>query len=114
MRLTIELNNASELEKVIRLLQSLQLKEIKVVSPIKTISSPPITKEIKSIEPKAFQTNSHSKLGDLVEVSEPTTNLNDLLKAQAYKGPNKKRFQALVKNLAITEPIDELINQLSK
>ncbi|MFK7934671.1 MAG: hypothetical protein AB8G22_14260 [Saprospiraceae bacterium] len=54
MRLTIELNNVGELEKVIQLLQSLQIKEVKVFPTVETVPTPTITKGDKSIDPKAL------------------------------------------------------------
>ena len=54
MRLTIELSNRSELKKVIQLLQSLQIKEIKVLPTKDTVLLPTITKGDKSINPKAL------------------------------------------------------------
>lgn len=54
MRLTIELNSIGELEKVIQLLQSLKITEIKITPSLKALPKPPITKGDKSIDPKAL------------------------------------------------------------
>lgn len=54
MRLTIELNNLNDLEKVMQLLKSLQIQEVKIF-PTNTLNySPNITPGDKSIDPKAL------------------------------------------------------------
>ncbi len=42
------------------------------------------------------------------------TDLDAILKEQNYTGPNKRRFQRLVKKLDIQEPIEDLLALLSK
>jgi len=54
MRLTIELKNLKELEKVIQLLQSLQLDEITVLPTKPSNTSPTITLGDKALDPKAL------------------------------------------------------------
>lgn len=54
MRLTIELNNLNDLEKVMQMLKSLQIQEVNVFSTNSSNESPNIRLGDKSIDPKAL------------------------------------------------------------
>jgi len=64
--------------------------------------------------PKYRSGLSVSDPSNFIETPVEKTDLDALLKTQHYKGPNRKRFRTLVKTIAISEPIDQLLSQLSK
>lgn len=53
-------------------------------------------------------------LAELHQPLDESIDLNAILKEQNYTGPNKRRFQRLVKKLDIQEPIEDLLALLAK
>ena len=52
-------------------------------------------------------------LAKLVKPLRKTVTVEELVEEQQYKGINKAEFEALIKEINITEPIEELLNMLT-
>ncbi len=93
MKLTIEIGSVQEVEQLLNVFKTMNLENIQVVLDKKT------------------------DFDLLQRINRPfskTLDLERLKKAKNYKGVNKERFDRLVKELNITEPIDVLLSQLSQ
>jgi hypothetical protein len=53
-------------------------------------------------------------LKNIVKTTQKTLDIDALKREKGYKGVNRKRFNSLVKELNITEPIEELLAQLKE
>ncbi len=51
---------------------------------------------------------------ELLEPMEEKIDLEKILREQNYRGPNKRRFKRLVKELNIQEPVEDLLALLTK
>ncbi len=102
MRLTIEVGNPAEVEQLLHVFKTLNLESIHVV----------VNKNVKA---KAKKEQSKTDL--LKDINRPikkTLDLDLLKKAKDYKGVNRERFNKLVKEMNIVEPIELLLSQLSR
>lgn len=99
MRLTIEIGNPSEVEQLLHAFRTLNPESIHVI----------VDREvIKSTTPKK------DLLTTLNRPIKRRLNLDALKKANNYKGVNRERFDKLVKEINIVEPIELLLSQLSQ
>ena len=96
MTLTIEVGNPKEIEQLLSIFKTMNLESIHI-----------------SMDKK--DTDSASDL--LKAINRPIKrklDIDDLKKAKNYKGVNRERFDKLVKEMNITEPIEVLLAQLSQ
>lgn len=102
MRLTIEIGNPSELEQLLHVFKTMNLESIHVI----------VDKAVDTRERK------EDSMPDLLKsINRPIKKRLDLellKKAKKYKGVDRERFNKLVKEINIIEPIDLLIAQLSR
>lgn len=100
MRLTIEIGNPLEVEQLLHVFKTMNLESIHVVVD------------------KAVDSKKEDSITDLLKsINRPIKkrlDLNLLKKAKNYKGVNRERFNKLVKEINIVEPIDLLLAQLSR
>ena len=99
MKLTIEIGNPSEMEQLLHVFSTMNLESIHIVVD-------------KNVEQKG------SPATDLLKIiNRPIKkhlDIEALKKAKNYQGVNRDRFNQLVKEINILEPIDLLLSQLSK
>ncbi len=99
MKLTIEIANPGEVEQLLHVFKTLNLESIHVV--------------VDAQIPKKITTQK-----DLLTIlNRPILkklNLESVKKAKNYKGVNRTRFDELVKEINIIEPIETLLSQLSQ
>jgi hypothetical protein len=60
------------------------------------------------------QTMVDDALKSIVKPTKKTLDIDALKREKGYKGVNRKRFNTLIKELNITEPIDQLLAQLKE
>ena len=53
-------------------------------------------------------------LKSIIKPIKKTLDIEDLKREKNYKGVNRKRFNRLIKELNVTEPIEELLAQLKE
>ena len=103
MTLTIEITNPTEIAQLIHVFSTMNLENINVV----------MNKNVdKYGEEKADAAT--TLLKTLNRPIKKTLDIEAIKKAKNYKGLNRERFDKLVKEMNITEPIDLLIAQLSR
>lgn len=98
MKLTIEIDSLHEAEQVLRIFNSIHFEIVRFV-----------------VEKQGERTVSSEDL--LKKVNRPIAkklNLKALKKAKNYQGVNRERFDKLVKEIDIKEPIELLLSQLTK
>ena len=93
MRLTIDKGTPSEVEQLLQVLNSMKLDNLQVVVNKNDTSNEILKKISKPIKKKL--------------------DLEEIKKAKNYKGVNRERFNALIKEINIIEPIELLLSQLS-
>ena len=98
MKLTIEIAHASELEPLLQLFKALNLESIHLVMPAPEKQVAPVNDVLKRL---------HRPIPKRLD-------LDALKKAKNYKGVNRARWDALIKEMNITEPIELLLSQLSQ
>jgi hypothetical protein len=98
MKLTIEIAHASELEPLLQLFKALNLESIHLVMPTPEKQAVPVNDVLKRL---------HRPIQKRLD-------LDALKKAKNYKGVNRVRWDALIKEMNITEPIELLLSQLSQ
>jgi hypothetical protein len=98
MKLTIETGNMYEVNQLLDIFKTLKMDNIRVVldNTNKSLSAP--TDLLKEI---------HRPLKKRLDI-------DALKKAKNYKGVNRKRFDELVREINIVEPIEVLLSQLSR
>ena len=102
MRLTIEIGNPLEIEQLLHVFKTMNLESIHIVVD-------------KGVNTKAKKEDSMTDL--LKSINRPIKkklDLNLLKKAKNYNGVNRERFNKLVKEINIVEPIELLLSQLSR
>ena len=102
MRLTIEIGNPLEVEQLLHVFKTMNLESIHIVVD-------------KGVNTKAIKEDSMTDL--LKSINRPIKkklDLNLLKKAKNYNGVNRERFNKLVKEINIVEPIELLLSQLSR
>lgn len=95
MRLTIETDNISELEQLLNVFKTMNLDNIQLIAEDSVAIDEDVLRKINLPIRKKL-------------------NLDEIKKAKNYKGVNRERFNALVKETNIAEPIDVLVAQLSR
>jgi hypothetical protein len=98
MKLTIEIAHASELEPLLQLFKALNLESIHLVMPAPEKPVVPVNDVLKRL---------HRPIQKRLD-------LDAIKKAKNYKGVNRTRLDALIKEMNITEPIELLLSQLSQ
>ena len=99
MRLTIEVGNPSEVEQLLHVFETMNLESIHVI-----VDNHADKKEDLGTDLLTTLNRPMRKHLDI-----------DLLKKQKnYKGVNRERFDALIKEINIIEPVDLLLSQLSQ
>ena len=93
MTLTIEIDNPQEIEQLLSIFKTMNLKNIYV-------------------NKKADSTN--DLLHTINRPIKKKLDIEALKKAKNYKGINRERFNRLVKEINITEPIEVLLAQLNQ
>jgi len=99
MRLTIEIGNASEIEQLLNVFRTLNLESIHVVVDKETSGKNKKTKDLLTVLNRPIKKH---------------LDLDALKKDKKYKGVDRKRFDKLVKEINILEPIELLLSQLSQ
>lgn len=94
MILTIETDNPRDVEQLLSVFQTMNLENVRIVMNDKTKSANDLLKSLNRPIKK-------------------TLDLDALKNAKNYKGVNRQRFNRLVKEMNITEPIELLLAQLS-
>lgn len=95
MRLTIEIGNPTEIEQLLGIFKTLNLESIHVV----------------------VDTQEGKKKDLLPVLNHPIRkrlDIDAIKKAKNYQGVNRKRFDKLVEEINIDEPIELLLSQLSQ
>lgn len=95
MVLTIEIDNSQEVEQLLHVFKSMNLESIHIVVDKKNDAVADLLKTINRPIKKRLD-------------------LEALKRAKKYKGVNRERFNKLVKEMNITEPIELLLSQLSQ
>ncbi len=99
MRLTIEIGNLSEVEQLLHVFRTLNLESIHVV----------VDRQLNK-----RTTTKKDLLTTLNRPIKKRLDLDALKKTKNYKGVNRERFDTLVKEINIVEPIELLLSQLSQ
>lgn len=60
------------------------------------------------------QSDADEALKTLLKPTKKTLDIEAIKRERGYKGVNRKRFNSLIKELNITEPIEELLAQLKE
>ena len=97
--LTIEIGNPMEVEQVLRVFKTMNLESVHVV-----VDKPTNKKADKTVDALKLINRPIKKRLDI----------EALKKAKNYKGVNRARFNQLIKEINIVEPVDVLISQLSR
>ena len=108
MKLTIEIGNLNEAEQILQMFKAIHFESVRLV-----VEKP----EGKPAHAKAKVDKVVTKRDVLPKINRPMTkklDLEALKKAKNYKGVNRVRFNQLVKEINIHEPIELLLSQLSK
>ena len=98
MKLTIEIGSLNEAEQVLRIFKSIHFESVRLV--------------VEEPEEKPV-----ANRGLLKKINRPMAkklDLEALKKAKNYKGVNRERFNKLVREIDIKEPIELLLSQLTK
>ncbi len=95
MKLTIEIGNPSEVEQLLQIFSTLNLESIHVVVDDKDYHAKEVLRKLNRPIKKRLD-------------------IEALKKEKNYKGVNRERFDQLVKEINITEPIELLMSQLSQ
>lgn len=98
MKITIETSNPNDLETLIEAFKKLDLHEVNIV--------------VSKIEEEV--NNTESILSKLSKKRPLKLDLEAIKKERKYQGINRDKFNQLVKDINITEPIEILLSQLSK
>lgn len=98
MKLTIELSNATEVIHLLSAFKSLKMEGVKVIWG-KGMSEPPEVRD-------DMLSKINHKLAKQLD-------LEELKKNKHYKGVNRVRFNKLVEEINLVEPIDSLLAGLS-
>ncbi len=98
MKLTIETGSVNEVNELLHIFKTLNLRDIRIVLETSDRSVSVGTDSLNII---------HRPLKKRLDI-------DALKKERNYKGVNRKRFDALVKEINIIEPVDMLIAQLSR
>lgn len=99
MRLTIEIGNPLEVEQLLHVFKTMNLESIHII-----VDKDGNTKEKKE-----------DSMTDLLKsLNRPIKKQLDLNSLKNYKGVNRERFNKLVKEINIVEPIELLLSQLSR
>jgi hypothetical protein len=96
MRLTIEVENIKEIEQLLHIINALNMQNINIV----------YEKNIKSKEESDILPLINRPLQKKLDI-------DAIKKAKNYKGVDRKKFNSLIKEINIQEPIEQLISQLS-
>jgi hypothetical protein len=99
MRLTIEIGNPSEVAQLLHVFTTLNLGSIHVVLDDKVDKNSKLTRDL---------------LRTINRPIKKRLDLDAIKKAKNYKGVNRERFDQLVKEINIVEPIELLLSQLSQ
>jgi len=99
MRLTIEVANSSEVRQILNAIKSFNLTDINVV--VDDLESE------KVVSKDAVLSTIHRPIQKKLD-------LESIKKSKNYQGVNRVRFNKLVEEINIQEPIEMLISQLSK
>jgi hypothetical protein len=108
MKLTIEIGSPSEAEQVLQMFKTVRFETVRLV-----VEKP----EEKSASATATRGKTMVKRDVLQKINRPMAkklDLDALKKAKNYKGVNRARFNQLVKEINIHEPIELLLSQLSR
>ncbi|MFN0035654.1 MAG: hypothetical protein ACKVUS_11340 [Saprospiraceae bacterium] len=98
MKLTIEIGNVSEAEQILHIFKSIRFESVRLVVD-NGKESKPVQKDL---------------LKELHRPIPKKLDLDAVKKARNYKGVNRERFDKLVKEINISEPIELLLSQLSR
>jgi hypothetical protein len=99
MTLTIEIDNPSEVQQLLHVFKTMNLESIHVLID-------------KDVQDKVEETTDLLKI--INRPIKKRLDIEALKKERNYKGINRARFNQLVKEINILEPIDLLLSQLSK
>ncbi len=102
MKLTIEIGNPLEVMQLLNIFKTMNLESIHIV----------VDKAVADIEKQ--EDSITDVLKSINRPIKKRLDLNSLRKAKNYKGVNRARFNKLVKEINIVEPIDLLLAQLSQ
>ncbi|MFN8354505.1 MAG: hypothetical protein U0Y10_08670 [Spirosomataceae bacterium] len=97
MKLTIEVDNPSEIVALLAIFKTMNLEGVQVIVD-------------KAIEDKTDR----DVLRNITRPTSKKLELEALKKAKNYKGVNREQFNQLIKEINIVEPIDVLLSQLSQ
>lgn len=95
MKLTIEIGNINEMQQLLQLFKAMNLESIKVVMDKQNVPALPL-------------------LAQLRRPIQPFLNIEAIKQAKNYQGLNRKRFDSLIQEINIGEPIEVLLGQLSQ
>lgn len=99
MKLTIEIGNPSEVAQLLHVFTTLNLESIHVVLDDEIDQQSDATRDL---------------LKTINRPIKKRLDLDALKKAKNYRGVNRKRFDQLVKEINVEEPIELLLSQLSQ
>jgi hypothetical protein len=99
MKLTIEIANPNEVEQLLQIFRNLNLESIHIV----------VDEQVNK-----RTTTKKDLLATLHRPIKKHLDIDALKKAKNYKGVNRARFDKLVKEINIIEPIELLLSQLSQ
>lgn len=95
MVLTIETNNAKDVEQLLSVFKTMNFENVRIV----------MDKKVEVVD---------DLLKSLNRPIKKTLDIDALKKEKNYKGVNRQRFNSLVEEMNITEPIELLLAQLSQ
>lgn len=92
----------------------LDARKLRIIKIISALDAPGVVEKIEALLLVELPATESDLLAMLLEPIEEKTDLQKILREQNYRGPSKRRFEKFAKELAIEEPIDDLLALLSK
>lgn len=90
--------------------ETLDTKKIRLVKHITAVQDEAFLDFLE----KLFEGTKTIMPSELLEPIEEKIDLEKILREQNYRGPNKRRFKRLVKELNIQEPVEDLLALLTR
>jgi hypothetical protein len=92
----------------------LDARKLRIINIISALDAPRVVEKIEALLEVELPAAQSDLLALLLEPIEEKTDLQKILLEQNYRGPNKRRFEKFAKELAIEEPIEDLLALLAK
>jgi hypothetical protein len=96
------------------MIAELDTRKQRIINIITGLDNRKVVEKIEQLLVTELTPEQNRILAELHQPLDEKTDLDDILKEQNYTGPNKRRFQRLVKKLDIQEPVEDLLALLAK